>query len=163
MNLQDKNNKIKRELAILLYLLNTPGVQKVIGYLRYPLNNSLLFVSPFYLSHHFEKYYLNISESDLKVYMSEILKSLDCIHSKGVMHRDVKPQNILFDLDTKKLTIIDFGLAEIYVPGKVYSSKISCLPFKAPELLLESQNYHFAVDIWAVGVIFASIVYLKDI
>lgn len=160
MNLKDRKNKIKRELAILLYLSNTPGIQKVIGYLRYPLNNSFLFVSPFYPSHPFEKYYLHISESDVKIYMSEVLKILDSIHSKGVMHRDIKPQNILFDLDTKKLTIIDFGLADIYVPGKVYSSKVSCLPFKAPELLLESQSYHFAVDIWAVGVIFASIVYL---
>jgi casein kinase II subunit alpha len=49
--------------------------------------------------------------------MYEILKALDFCHSKGIMHRDVKPHNIMIDYASRKLRLIDWGLAEFYHPG----------------------------------------------
>lgn len=46
---------------------------------------------------------------------------MDYSHSKGVMHRDVKPQNIMIDHEKKRLKLIDWGLAEFYFPGKDYN------------------------------------------
>ena len=51
---------------------------------------------------------------DIRYYMFEILKALDFCHSKGIMHRDVKPHNIMIDHTNRKLRLIDWGLAEFY-------------------------------------------------
>ena len=49
--------------------------------------------------------------------MFQLLLALDFAHSNGIMHRDVKPQNIMFDCVNKKFRLIDWGLAEFYMPG----------------------------------------------
>jgi casein kinase II subunit alpha len=49
--------------------------------------------------------------------MYQILVSILGCHQRGIMHRDVKPHNIIINPQTKELTLIDFGLAEYYVPG----------------------------------------------
>ena len=49
--------------------------------------------------------------------MFELMKGLDFSHSNGIIHRDIKPQNIMFDNFNKDLKIIDWGLAEFYFPN----------------------------------------------
>jgi casein kinase II subunit alpha len=94
----------------------------------------------------------------LKTYMRDLLSTLDFIHSKGIIHRDIKPHNVLFDPSTKALKIIDFGLAEFYNWEMAMSPKVASRYFKAPELLMETPYYNYSIDVWAVGIIFASIV-----
>ena len=74
------------------------------------------------------------------------------------MHRDIKPQNILIDHTHKSLKVIDFSLADLYYPEKEYSTKVSSLYYKAPELLLGNVFYDYRVDIWSVGIILAGLV-----
>jgi len=80
------------------------------------------------------------------------------IHSRGIIHRDIKPQNLFYQPATERMTIADFGLAEQFNPENPMSYKVAARFFKAPELLMELEYYFFAVDVWAAGVIFASIV-----
>ncbi len=74
------------------------------------------------------------------------------------MHRDVKPQNIVVNHKMRQLRLIDWGLAEIYVPGTQYNVRVASRYFKGPELLIEYHYYHYSLDMWSFGCVFASLV-----
>ena len=76
--------------------------------------------------------------------MFELLRALDACHSMGIMHRDVKPHNVMIDHPMRKLRLIDWGLAEFYHPGQEYNVRVASRYFKGPELLLDYQvNWNF--------------------
>lgn len=76
----------------------------------------------------------------------------------GIIHRDVKPHNIMIDHDKRQLRMIDWGLAEFYFPGKDYNVRVASRYFKSPELLLNYQYYDYSLDVWSTGALFAGIV-----
>ena len=55
-----------------------------------------------------------------RFYLYELLRALDYCHSMGIMHRDVKPHNVMIDHENRRLRLIDWGLAEFYHPGQVW-------------------------------------------
>lgn len=69
---------------------------------------------------------------DAKKYFYQILKGLNYCHSMGIMHRDIKPGNIIVDLDTQVLKILDWGLADFYLPQKDYNVHVASRCYKAP-------------------------------
>jgi len=68
--------------------------------------------------------------------MYKLLEAVCYAHSKGIMHRDIKPYNVLFNRTTHKLRLIDWGLAEFKIPRKLYNVNVCSLYYKAPEILL---------------------------
>ena len=66
--------------------------------------------------------------------------------SMGIMHRDVKPHNVMIDHENRKLRLIDWGLAEFYHPGQEYNVRVASRYFKGPELLVDYQvGYFFTI------------------
>lgn len=83
----------------------------------------------------FKNLYLTLSEYEIRYYIYQLLKALDYCHSHGIMHRDVKPHNIMVDPSKRKLRLIDWGLAEFYRPGQEYNVRVASRYFKASRYL----------------------------
>lgn len=94
----------------------------------------------------------NMPLDDVRSVIYQLVQALDFIHEKNVVHRDVKPENILLTEDGL-VKLCDFGFAR-HVPGKTdgaMTDYVATRWYRAPELLVKSTNYDFSVDIWAVG------------
>uniref|UniRef100_A0A8C6BNS9 Casein kinase II subunit alpha n=1 Tax=Monodon monoceros TaxID=40151 RepID=A0A8C6BNS9_MONMO len=94
--------------------------------------------------------------------MYEILKALDYCHSMGIMHRDVKPHNVIINREHRKLRLIDWGLAEFYHPGQEHNVRVASRYFKGPELLVDYQMYDYSLDMWSLGCMLASVIFRKE-
>ena len=74
--------------------------------------------------------FLQFTDNDVRYYIFELLKALDFCHSRGIIHRDVKPLNILIDHSQRKLRLIDWGLAEFYFPGEDLNVRVASRYYK---------------------------------
>ncbi len=94
----------------------------------------------------------------LKSFLYQLLKGVDFIHKSKVLHRDLKPQNLLISKDNI-LKIGDFGLARGYgIPVKNYTNEVVTLWYRPPDVLLGNKTYGTTVDMWSIGTIFAEMV-----
>jgi serine/threonine protein kinase len=88
-------------------------------------------------------------------YMYQLVRGMDFCHRRGIMHRDLKPQNLLINR-AGELKIADFGLARAFqIPIRTYTHEVVTLWYRAPEILLGQRQYACPVDIWSIGAIFA--------
>lgn len=92
----------------------------------------------------------------IKSCMQQILQGVAFCHSKMVLHRDLKPQNVLIDKEGR-VKLADFGLARAFQSQQKYTHEVVTLWYRAPELLLGQEKYTSAVDIWSIGCIFAEL------
>lgn len=93
----------------------------------------------------FKTLYPTLTDFDIRYYMLELLKALEYAHSCGIMHRDVKPHNVMIDHRTRTLRLIDWGLAEFYHKDQEYNVRVASRYFKGPELLVDMQGTNFFV------------------
>uniref|UniRef100_A0A1D1Z522 Cell division control protein 2 n=1 Tax=Anthurium amnicola TaxID=1678845 RepID=A0A1D1Z522_9ARAE len=95
----------------------------------------------------------------IKTFLYQILRGIAYCHSHRVLHRDLKPQNLLIDRRTNALKLADFGLARAFgIPVRTFTHEVVTLWYRAPEILLGSRHYSTPVDVWSVGCIFAEMV-----
>ncbi|CAO3594102.1 unnamed protein product [Absidia cylindrospora] len=93
----------------------------------------------------------------VKLYTYQLLRSLAYIHSLGICHRDIKPQNLLANPSTGILKLCDFGSAKALVPGEPNVSYICSRYYRAPELIFGATTYTVAIDIWSAGCVMAEL------
>jgi len=98
---------------------------------------------------------LGLGDAIIKKFMSQLCEGVRYCHSHRVLHRDLKPQNLLINRDGN-LKLADFGLARAFgVPLRTYTHEVVTLWYRAPEILLGGRQYSTGVDMWSVGCIFA--------
>ncbi|ORX37702.1 kinase-like domain-containing protein [Kockovaella imperatae] len=157
-----KRQKIKREIKILQNLRGGINVIRLLDVVGDNLSKTTSIVFEYVNSTDFKQLYPTLEDQDVRYYMFQLLKALDYCHSKGIMHRDVKPNNIMIDHEKRQLRLIDWGLAEFYHPGTEYNVRVATRYYKGPELLVDFQEYDYSLDMWSLGCVFASIIFRKD-
>ena len=157
-----KKKKIKREIKILQNLMGGPNVVQLIDVVRDPQSKTPSLITEYIDNTDFKVLYPTFSDYDVRYYIFELLKALDFCHSRGIMHRDVKPHNVMIDHEKRKLRLIDWGLAEFYHPHTEYNVRVASRYFKGPELLVDFQEYDYSLDMWSLGCMFASMIFRKE-
>lgn len=74
----------------------------------------------------------------------------------------MKPHNIIVNLDTKDLELIDWGLAEFMERDRSYNVRVSSLHYKGPELFLNNTCYDFTLDSWGAGCVLGAMLFLES-
>ncbi|CAE6454518.1 unnamed protein product [Rhizoctonia solani] len=94
----------------------------------------------------------------IKKFTYQLLAGLRYCHGHRILHRDLKPQNLLIDTN-ENLKLADFGLARAFgIPLRTYTHEVVTLWYRSPEVLLGSRHYSTAIDMWSVGCIVAEMV-----
>ncbi|ODV79544.1 alpha subunit of casein kinase II [Suhomyces tanzawaensis NRRL Y-17324] len=157
-----KRKKIKREISILKNLVGGPNIIELLDIVREPQSKTPGLIFEHIDNIDFRTLYPTFTDYDIRYYMYELLKALDYSHSMGIMHRDVKPHNVMIDHEKKSLRLIDWGLAEYYHPGTEYNVRVASRYFKGPELLVDFRLYDYSLDLWSYGCMLASMVFMKE-
>jgi len=146
-----------REISILKELQH-PNVVSLLDIVN--CQNKLYLVFEF-LEQDLKRYMDSVHTMEAKLVQSYIYQLLDGLlfcHKRRILHRDLKPQNLLIDRKGS-LKLADFGLARAFcVPLRPYTHEVITLWYRAPEILLGSQAYSTPVDIWSAGCIFAEMI-----
>ncbi|KAF9258590.1 Pkinase-domain-containing protein [Marasmius fiardii PR-910] len=109
-----------------------------------------------YMDQHGERGALD--PNTVRSFMYQLLKGTAFCHENQVLHRDLKPQNLLINRKGE-LKLGDFGLARAFgVPVNTFSNEVVTLWYRAPDVLLGSRTYSTSIDVWSCGCIFAEMI-----
>ncbi|KAI0464533.1 Casein kinase II subunit alpha' [Komagataella kurtzmanii] len=157
-----KMKKIHREIKILKNLTGGPNIVALLDLVQDQSSKIPALIFERVANADFRTLYPKFTHDDIKFYFSKLLQALDYSHSMGIIHRDVKPQNVMIDPRQRKLRLIDWGLAEFYHPGGNLNVRVASRYHKGPELLINLQQYDYSLDLWSVGAMLAAIVFRRE-
>ena len=155
-----KRKKIRREIKILQHINGGPNIIRLEDTVKDPMSKTCSLIFEHVDAQDFKLMYPQLTDMDVRYYMFQLLRGLDYAHSRGVMHRDIKPHNVMIDHNRRSLRIIDWGLAEFYHARTDYNVRVASRYFKGPELLVDMRYYDYSLDLWSFGCMFAGIIFI---
>lgn len=146
-----------REVSLLKELIHP----NIVSLLEILMDETRLYLVFEFLSMDLKKYLDSLESGKylepkkVKSYLYQITQAILFCHMRRVLHRDLKPQNLLID-SKGVIKVADFGLGRAFgIPVRVYTHEVVTLWYRAPEVLLGSTRYSCPVDIWSIGCIFS--------
>ncbi|KAG4086478.1 kinase-like domain-containing protein [Neocallimastix lanati (nom. inval.)] len=158
----ERTKRIRREILILKNLKGGPNIIPLIDVIKDQEEGNPTLVFPYIDNNHWKKEYPTFDIHQIKKLIFELLKALQYCHSKGIMHRDVKPHNVCIDKNTREVWLIDWGLADFYHVGVKNNVRVASRYYKAPEQLVNYQLYDYSLDMWSLGVVLAGLIFRKE-
>jgi len=159
--------RVFREIKI-LQNMNHPNVLKIINIVskaEYAQFDSVFLATDFYPAdlQHIIKSPQKLTDAHVQTFMYQLFRGLKYIHSANVLHRDLKPNNILVNRQCD-LVICDFGLARMHDESDEDADMTQYVVtrwYRAPELIMLVKDYDAAIDIWSAGCIMAELITRK--
>lgn len=160
-----------REIALLQYTSNHPNIIS--------LNKTLYARHNLYLEFEycdcdlqtFLRKSASLNPFQIKSIIHQIFTGIEFLHSQRILHRDLKPQNILINRKSLEIKIADFGLSREYSLGRIHRNRnyrygnqigwthdVVTLWYRPPEILLGDDFYGTSADIWSIACIFIEII-----
>ena len=161
LNLNNNENDIRHEILILRQLQHNKYVIQLVGYDQW---NFVFELMDYSLSWYLQSHMIQnrfISQHDIMVMMYHLLSAISSAHRRKIVHRDIKPQNILLSVEQKCVKLADFGSAiDLKLNCTCNICKMTYIQtrwYRAPEILLGVTQCCPSMDIWSLGCIFAEL------
>ena len=103
-------SRILNELELLHDLRHSTSICPLITAFRH--QDQVVAVLPYYKHQDFREYFRRMNSKDMQKYLTSLFTALEAVHKEGIIHRDIKPTNFLYDIHTEQGVLVDFGLAE---------------------------------------------------
>ena len=156
--------KVLKEINILQQLKNAPNflpIRDIIKELGDDGVTRFATVFDYFEAKHYRQLFPLLTKTQVKTFIYKALQTLEYAHRRGIMHRDIKPLNVMMNENTNEVRVIDWGHADFYFPDVHKSVRVASLHFKSPELLLNYTLHDYSLDIWSTGCLLAEMVFLK--
>ncbi|KNC52350.1 CMGC/CK2 protein kinase [Thecamonas trahens ATCC 50062] len=160
----DKANpvKLRSEIEMLKLLADGPNIVQLLDTVQDSKTGVQMLVFELVDAQYYKAAYAVMNYNDMLVYMYKTLLALAYTHDRGVIHRDIKGGNILFDVEAHKLRLIDWGFATFHSPRTVHHDFPGTRYYKAPELFLRLKSYDYACDMWSLGCVLGMILFQRN-
>ncbi|CAD8057621.1 unnamed protein product [Paramecium sonneborni] len=153
-------SSIKREIVFMQIVQGHDLISPLVDVIKN--NNIVSLVYNRYIVFPTSQLIKTMTDNGNKLFLYQTLKALDYVHSKGVIHGDIKPGNIIANPNKKLFKLIDWGLSMYYVPGRPKNPSVGTKSYQSPEILLRYQYYDYQIDVYAVGFMFSQMIFKEN-
>lgn len=156
--------KVLKEINILQQLKDAPNFLPIRDIIKEVGDDGVIrfaTVFDYFEAKHYRQLFPMLSKKHVKTFIYKALQTLEYAHRRGIMHRDIKPLNVMMNENSYQVKVIDWGHSDFFFPDVEKSVRVASLHFKSPELLLGYALHDYSLDIWSTGCLLAEMVFLK--